>query len=97
MKLLYCPACHDVRRLWTDKTVCRCGRCWGRYKADGLQATYGGLAIPLGIDNGSFSWALYRAQPPELQEEEDRVTLVPNPRFDAWIITSPERIEREEE
>lgn len=95
MKLLYCPSCGDVRRLWVEEpTACRCGASWGRYYPDGLRARYGGRAVPIGIDNSSLSLALM-----PLPEDDGftRTTLVPNPRIDAWIITDTSRIEREEE
>lgn len=59
MKLIFCPHCHDVRKLHTDCIVsCKCGKSSGRYLDDGLHAVLGGDAIPLGIDNSSFVKAI---------------------------------------
>lgn len=58
MKLIFCPRCTDVRRLFpADTTWCRCRASWGRYDDD-LHATIGGAAVPLGYANGSFARAL---------------------------------------
>lgn len=63
MKLLYCPNCKDITRLWVGaRSHCKCGKSSGYYKADGLNARYEGEAIPIGIDNSSFAEAL-RNQP----------------------------------
>lgn len=59
IKLLLCPACHDVRKLQMepDITTCDCGKSWGFYKHDGWNAVIGaGLAI--GVDNNSVAYAL---------------------------------------
>ena len=59
MKLIYCPACHDVRTLYTDlHVICKCGLSWGEYHIDGLHADYGGRAIPLGFDKPSLLAAI---------------------------------------
>ena len=58
MKLIYCPACEDIVRMTHRTRKCRCKLSWGRYLSDGLHATIGGRAIPLGISNGSFYHAL---------------------------------------
>ena len=76
MKLIFCPHCHDVRRLFPGSiTTCRCGKSSGRYLADGLHAEIAGDAIPLGILNGSFAAAV-RARPEEGRAE----------RFEAFVI-----------
>lgn len=58
MKLIFCPECHDIRRLTQRKRMCTCRRSWGQYDLDGLHAAIGGLAVPLGIANPSFAKAL---------------------------------------
>lgn len=58
MKLIYCPKCDDVRKIHSRATRCKCQKSWGRYLPDGLHATYGGKAIPLGFDNPSFLEAI---------------------------------------
>lgn len=64
MKLLLCKKCQDVIRLMGHWRWCECGRCAGRYLADGRHAVYTGgpFAAPLGIDNSSLKRAL-RARP----------------------------------
>lgn len=57
MKLIFCPDCHDVRRLDRRLRTCYCRRFMGRY-TDDLNAEIAGKAIPLGIDNGSFADAI---------------------------------------
>lgn len=57
MKMIYCPTCHDVRKIGPERTACECGESWGWYM-DELNAVYGGRAVPLGIDNVSLSRAL---------------------------------------
>jgi len=57
MKLLLCPECQDVVRLFNDWRTCRCGRVRGRYVNDRL-AEYAGPAVPLGFHNGSLLEAM---------------------------------------
>ena len=54
MKLIYCELCGDVRGLRQTVTRCHCGSSWGMYESNGLNAVYGGDAVPLGIDNEDF-------------------------------------------
>jgi len=57
MKLIFCPTCHDVRRLKAETVECECGDSWGEYKGDLFAEVYG-KAIPLGFANSSFVQAL---------------------------------------
>ncbi|MBU6430513.1 MAG: hypothetical protein KGR26_15960, partial [Cyanobacteria bacterium REEB65] len=59
MKLLFCPSCHDIRKLISEPTACFCGKSSGHY-TDERNAVYSGDAVPLGIDNRSFA-SEYRA------------------------------------
>ena len=58
MKLLYCPHCGDVVRLFPEKRFCKCGKSWGQYLEDNATTlqTYPGLS--LGISNPDFKGAL---------------------------------------
>ena len=58
MKLIYCSVCDDVVKLHEILTTCRCGRSYGMYAPDGLNARYGGQAIPLGFANSSLMFAI---------------------------------------
>jgi hypothetical protein len=58
MKLLFCPECHDVRKLQRKQVFCQCGASSGWYKRDDLNAVVAGLAIPIGFQNTSFIKAL---------------------------------------
>lgn len=53
MKLLLCPRCQDIKKLWNFIQECKCGKSWGRYR-NGIDAIYGGDAILLGFDNDSL-------------------------------------------
>ena len=76
MKFIFCPHCHDIRRLFHGTvTSCQCGKSSGQYLADGVQAKLWGDAIPLGILNDSFVAAV-RARPEEGKGE----------RFEAFVI-----------
>ena len=57
MKLVYCPSCEDVVRLWSRTRRCRCGASGGRY-VDDVYAVYWGKAVPIGFDNWSLGLAL---------------------------------------
>jgi hypothetical protein len=58
VKLIYCPACHDVVRLCLQmQRAYICGKAFGAY-LDNVCARVGGLAIPLGFANLSFVIAL---------------------------------------
>lgn len=58
MKLIFCPACQDVVRLFSRGRFCFCEKSWGQYKKDGKNAIVGGEAVPLGFGNGTFLEAL---------------------------------------
>lgn len=60
MKLIFCPRCQDVVRLFDHVRKCDCGLSWGHY-VDPLMAEIGGDAIPLGFDNGEMTKALNTA------------------------------------
>lgn len=63
MKLLFCPTCHDVRKLQVEVAVeCQCGKSWGYYEANRHDAVIGGKATCIGFVNSSFARAL-RNQP----------------------------------
>ena len=65
MKLVACKECQDVFKLDYEKRRCKCGKTWGKYKEDGLNAVYGGWpAVPLGFANESLREAVL-AQPTE--------------------------------
>lgn len=83
MKLIFCPNCTDVRKLDTHPTYCRCHKSWGFYHEDGLTATVGGDAVPLGIDNNTFRAAIDLVKrSPELHESLQHLTS-----FRAWVFT----------
>lgn len=75
MKLLFCPKCEDVRKLQFRRVFCECGKSWGNYFEDGLNAYIGGEAVPLGFDNSSLQRAL-----------KNRPKQGPGKRFDAFVI-----------
>jgi len=58
MKLIYCPECKDIIKLNYGLHECICKASWSHYLEDGLNAVYGGLAIPLGIHNNTFIQAI---------------------------------------
>lgn len=83
MKLLFCPKCQDVVRLFQKRKVCECGASWGEY-IDNLYATYGGEAIPLAIGWTSFLNAL------AVRDDKDHRFL--GPTFEGWVV--PESSDR---
>jgi hypothetical protein len=74
MKLLFCPHCQDVFKLRYERRECECGKSWGLYE-DERHARIGGVAVPLGIGNGSLVDAL-----------EDRTAEGKGPTFLAFVI-----------
>lgn len=59
MKLLYCPRCKDIFRLFPGPfRACICGQSSGRYMDDGIVGEIQGEGVPLGFANGSFAEAL---------------------------------------
>ena len=58
MKLIFCKKCRSVISLSYKKKTCDCGDSWGMYKKDGLNAEYGGNAVPIGFINYSFNEAI---------------------------------------
>jgi len=76
MKLILCPHCGDVVKLTIRvPRFCECGKSWGQYHKDGLNADIGGEAIPLGFANQSFIKAL-----------KDRPEEGEGSRFEAFVI-----------
>lgn len=59
MKLLFCPACHDVFKLDLQLRFCECGRCCGRYEADYQHAVVNGQGVSLAIDNRTLWQYVY--------------------------------------
>ena len=60
MKLIYCPECQDLItvHIADEPRKCECGKSWGRY-LDRKVADFGGMAIPVGINNNSFQACLH--------------------------------------
>lgn len=58
MKLIFCKECCSVFSLSFIKKTCDCQKSWGLYESDGLNAKFGGEAIPIGFGNSSFAYAL---------------------------------------
>lgn len=54
MKLIYCPRCKDIFRLYRAWRRCRCGASGGGYQEDNVTATIGGEAEVFGIANPFF-------------------------------------------
>lgn len=79
MKLIFCPNCQDVIKMAQTKRSCACGKSWGQYHGP-LQATFGGMTIPLGFDNHSLRDAI------QLWKTKERVEL--GCRFTAFIMPS---------
>lgn len=77
MKLIFCPNCQDVIKMAQTKRSCVCGKSWGQYHGP-LQATYGGLTIPLGFDNHSLRDSI------QWWKSNEREVL--GTRFTAFII-----------
>lgn len=60
MKLVYCPECQDLVRLFREDRRCKCGRSGGHYEANGRDALLWGKAIPFGLDNFELGRGLQR-------------------------------------
>ena len=60
MKLVYCPECQDLVRLFREDRRCKCGQSGGHYEPNGRDAVLWGQAIPFGLDNFELGRALQR-------------------------------------
>ena len=58
MKLLYCPHCGDVVRLYPEKRFCKCGKSWGHYLEDKSTTVQTWPGLSLGMANPDFDAAL---------------------------------------
>ena len=76
MKLLFCPKCHDVRKLKFKKIYCQCRKSWAYYREDGRYAVRNPFAILIGLGCTSFEKAVKNKSNPVLSTHE----------FKAWII-----------
>jgi hypothetical protein len=54
VKLLYCPHCGDIVRLFPEKRTCRCGKSWGHYLEDGATTVQTWPSLSLGLANPDF-------------------------------------------
>jgi hypothetical protein len=54
VKLLYCPHCNDVVRLFPERRTCKCGKSWGQYLDDGSTTVQTWPSLSLGIANPDF-------------------------------------------
>ncbi len=75
MKLIFCRACHDIRKLTPVLVNCSCGKSYGYY-TDDLNAVIGGQCIPLGFVNQSFVSAI-KNQPETGQGFEFTAFVIP--------------------
>ncbi|MCF2534063.1 hypothetical protein [Yinghuangia soli] len=57
MKLMYCPHCADIVRLFPEKRSCRCGKSWGHYMADMSTTVQTWPSLSVGIANNDFAEA----------------------------------------
>jgi len=57
MKLLYCPHCGDIVRLFPERRACKCGKSWGHYLEDGSTTVQTWPSLSLGIANPDFQAA----------------------------------------
>lgn len=58
MKLILCTSCQDVVKLTRGGRYCDCGRSWGRYLDDDVNAEISGDAVPIGFANSQLQFAL---------------------------------------
>jgi hypothetical protein len=88
MKLIFCPACKDVLRLVVSKKPrsCMCGLSWGRYLKNKKDATIGGLAIPIGIDNKSFAQAVKKRTAHQKDAHNEFLYFTVAHPFNAFVI-----------
>jgi hypothetical protein len=54
VKLLFCPHCQDIVRLFPEKRTCRCGKSWGHYLDDGATTVQTWPSLSLGLANPDF-------------------------------------------
>jgi len=57
MKLLYCPHCGDVVRLFPERRTCKCGKSWGHYLDDNSTTVQTWPSLSLSIANPDFQAA----------------------------------------
>jgi hypothetical protein len=55
---LYCINCLDIVKLSSKTSTCKCNQIGGRYLGNRFAVYYGKYAIPLGIENSSFTKAV---------------------------------------
>jgi len=77
MKLILCAECQDVIKLLVGKQrFCDCGKSYGEYMDDGLNAKIGGRAIPIGFANNSLLGAI-RCRPESGQGSKFEAFVIP--------------------
>jgi hypothetical protein len=63
-----------------------CGLSWGRYHKDGITASIGGFAIPVGIDNKSFMKAIKNRSKPPYNSHNEFLHFTISYPFNAFVI-----------
>jgi hypothetical protein len=57
VKLLYCPHCTDIVRLFPERRECKCGKSWGHYLPDGSTTVQTWPSLSIGMANPDFRGA----------------------------------------
>jgi hypothetical protein len=84
MKALYCKNCKDLFNIKFKLKKCSCGKTKGKY-INWHSAIYSGkYAVPIGIENPSFSKAMLDIKMYEFLEKEDMITA--HSHFVAYVI-----------
>ena len=81
MKLIFCPSCSDLFRLFSEPRSCRCGKSWGRY-TDDVYAEIGGEAVAVGVANDDFVRAYRRRGDVDVADSKRN--------FKAWFMRPDE-------
>ncbi len=94
MKLIFCPYCTDVVRLFPGEwRRCKCKKVGGTYKEDGLHAEITKKAVPLGFNNYQFLLAMSN-RPKEGMGERFEAFIIPDKCDTIQIVDFPDKKKR---
>ena len=81
MKLLFCPLCTDVCKLFRGLTWCQCERSCARLLEDEIHAEVGGEGIILGIGNTSFEKAIRAYKGADAEHKFEAFVIADGPGY----------------
>lgn len=80
MKLIHCPHCHDLVKLWIgEDRTCICGRSGGHYQRDGWHVQVNEAPLVIGIATASLVHAIRQHRLNQIIPHDFRSFVIEDP------------------